>query len=363
MIYKSFSIVEIDIKLVVFYFRRHIKQRGYAMRKLLLSSTALATAAALTAGAAVADVSISAATDWQYNSRSSQIAASDGTFFSNDSEIAFKFTNKTDSGLDIGYTVEMFTDDGEGTIDESSISISGGFGKIVLGNQDGAADNYGLNALDLIAEESSIKFMQAAGTTSSISTNSDIQIGSDANKIAYHLPAMGGFTAGASIADSGAAATANAGTDTTEYGFQYTMDAGGNTITIAAASATTEAPTKDTDSQALAVKVVAGNLSIIASQSTLEGVDEDRNNVGVGVSYNMGNGMVLGAYTNKSEDDLDIGEELSLSGVEVQYTIAAGLTAAVTVEDYDYKVTAANHENTPLGDKGTVSKLTITAAF
>jgi len=333
------------------------------MRKLLLSSTALATAAVLTAGAAVADVSISAATDWQYNSRSSNITAQDGTFFSNDSEIKFAFTNKTDSGLDIAYTVEMFSDgdNGEGTIDESSISISGGFGKIVLGNQDGAADNYGLNAADAVAEESSIKF--EGGTSSSISTTSDIQIGSDANKIAYHLPAMGGFTAGASFTDSGTAAAASASTDTTEVGMQYTIDAGGNTLTLAAATATTEATTTDIDSQNLAVRVVSGNLTVIASQSTYEASDEDRNNVGVGVSYNLGNGYVLGAYTHKSEDDLDVGEELSLSGVEVQYTIAAGLTAAVTVEDYDYKVTAANHENTPLADKGTVSKLTITAAF
>ena len=40
------------------------------MRKLLLSSTALATVAALTAGTAVADVSISAATEWSHTSRS-----------------------------------------------------------------------------------------------------------------------------------------------------------------------------------------------------------------------------------------------------------------------------------------------------
>jgi len=329
------------------------------MRKLLLSSTALATAAALTAGAAVADVSITAATDWQYSSRSSQVTAKDGTFFSNDSEIAFKFTNKTDSGLTVGYTVEMFSDDGEGTIDESSISISGGFGKVVLGEQDGAADNYALNALDAIAEESAIAFASA-----SISTHSDIQIGSDANKVAYHLPAMGGFTAGASFSDSGTAAAANTGTDTTEYGFQYTMDAAGNTITLAGGSATKEAATKDTDSTALAVRVVAGNLTVIASQSTYEAVDEDRNNVGVGVSYNMGNGMVLGAYTNKSEDDLDAGEELSLTGAEVVYTIATGLKAAVTVEDYDYKYTASTHESAnTVADSGTVSKLTITASF
>ncbi|MDA0764933.1 MAG: porin, partial [Proteobacteria bacterium] len=74
----------------------------------------------------------------------------------------------------------------------------------------------------------------------------------------------------------------------------------------------------------------------------------------------MGNGMVLGAYTMKSEDDLDAGEEYSASGVEVQYTIAAGLTAVVNVSDYDYKIDSTGSAT---ADSGTISKLTIKAAF
>ena len=50
----------------------------------------------------------------------------------------------------------------------------------------------------------------------------------------------------------------------------------------------------------------------------------------------MANGMTLGAYTVKSEDDLDLGEEILATGVEASYTIAAGLTAVVNVDDYDY---------------------------
>ena len=45
------------------------------MRKLLLGTTALAAAATLTANAALADVSISGAFEWSYNSRSSNIAS------------------------------------------------------------------------------------------------------------------------------------------------------------------------------------------------------------------------------------------------------------------------------------------------
>ena len=70
------------------------------MRKLLLSTTALAAAATLSANA-LADVSISGYTEFNYQSRSSNVAASDGTSMGSDSEIKISFSNKTDSGLDI----------------------------------------------------------------------------------------------------------------------------------------------------------------------------------------------------------------------------------------------------------------------
>jgi len=336
------------------------------MRKLLLSSTALATVAALTAGTAVADVSISAATEWSHTSRSSAVTVKDGNYMATDSEVHLKFSNKTDSGLTLGYTVELDTDGGDTVNDESSLSISGGFGKIVLGNNDGAGDNYALNALDLIEEENTVN-LHAAAATASIGQNSDFAIGSsDSNKLSYHLPAMGGFTAGVSFTDASTSTTASTETDTTEYGFQYTQDVGGTTVTLAAAKGVQETATTvsvDNESDALAVKLVSGNISVIASRSSYTAADEDISNKGIGIRYDMGTGLVLGAYTHSSEDELDKGEEYDSSGVEAVYTIAAGLTAIVTVEDYDYKVVSSTHEVTPVADSGTISKVTLRATF
>jgi len=335
------------------------------MRKLLLSTTALATAAALTASAAVADVAITAASEWSYTSRSSQVALNDGSYMGSDSEIAFKFTNKTDSGLDIGYTVELESDSAAGgadlIIDESSISIAGGFGKLVLGNQDGAGDNYAMNANDALEEESGISHT-GTGATSSISTSSDFQINNDSNKISYHLPAIGGFTGGVSFTDSGSSSAANAATDTTEYGAQFNVDVAGTAITIGAATGTTEAAV-DVKSTSVGAKLVNGPITLIAATSTYKAADEDRDNKGFGIKYAMSDAISLGAYVHKSDDALDIGESLSTSGMEVNYTIASGLIAVVTVEDYTYKVDATNHEATPVADNGSVSKFTIKASF
>jgi hypothetical protein len=327
------------------------------MRKLLLGTTALAAAASIGANAALADVSISGAAEWKYLSRSSNTSTLDGTTFSDDHEMTINFTNKTDSGLDITYRVDFGTgkgDDAAFVNDETSISIAGGFGKIVLGEDDDAADAYNIDEMDLIAEEPT-----ATMASSSISTSSSIS-SDDANKVAYHLPAMGGLTAGISHTDR----TAAGGTDTTSYGAKYTMEAAGASITLGYAVVADENATQDVDMENMGMKIVSGDISVIISQGGYEANDEDRENAGASISYKMPNGMTVGAYTFKSEDDLDVGEEFTRSGAEVQYTIASGLTAVVSVDDYDYKITAANHESSnTVADSGTMTQLTIKAAF
>ena len=328
------------------------------MRKLLLGTTALAAAATLTANAALADVSISGGYEFKYASRSSNVTANDGTSFSHsDTDLTINFTNKTDSGLDITYRVDFDvfgnTESGAATMDEISLAIAGGFGKVVLGRDDDAGDAYNLDESDIIGEDASPSVTSATiGTSSSISSD-------DAMKIAYHLPAMGGLTAGISHTDRGA----EGGTDSTSYGAQYTMEAAGAAITLAYAAVNDENPTQDVDQENMGLKIVTGDLSLVISQGGKEADDEDIENQGAAISYAMPNGMTVGAYTFKSEDDLDAGEEYSKSGVEVQYTVASGLTAFINVDDYDYKEGGSDSSATHVDDSGTQTTLTIRASF
>jgi hypothetical protein len=347
------------------------------MRKLLLGTTALAAAAALSANAALADISISGYYEWKYQSTSSDITANDGTTFGSDSEIAFKFSNKTDSGLDLGLTVEMYSDGGDTTIDESSLSIAGGFGKLVLGQNDGVGDNYGVASTDLPAEE----IYAGVGSDNDMNiVNADINgLSSDSNKISYHLPAMGGLTAGVSFMNSGAAGSA----DSTEFGAKYSMNAGGAAVTIGYASGTTEAASQDTDSTVMGVKVSSGNITAAVSQATYEAAGtaavaqvngsananfvaaipatdaSDEESIGAAVSFKVNDGLTLTAHTKETDDGVTT-ETYSNSGIEIAYTIASGLTAYINVEDYDYKKgnSANNTDNA-----GTASKLTIKATF
>ena len=345
------------------------------MRKLLLGTTALAAAATLSANVAVADVSISGYYEWKYQSTSSDITANDGTTFGNDSEVKVSFTNKTDSGLTVGMAVEMEAD--AAGIDESSMFISGGFGKIVLGQHDDVGDDYGVSMNDLPGEEI---YAGVGDDNDLVLTSADIDgLSSDDNKISYHLPAMGGLKAGMSFMNSGAAGSA----DSTVFAASYSMDAGGAAITIGAASGTTEASSQDTDSQVMGIKVSSGNITAAVSQSTYEAAGtalvaatangtasnyaaavpatdaSDEESIGAAVSFKVNDGMTITVHTAETDDAVTT-ESYSNSGIELKYTIASGLTAFLNVEDYDYK--AGNSTNNT-DNAGTASKLTIKASF
>jgi outer membrane protein OmpU len=326
------------------------------MRKLLLGTSALA-AVTLTANTALADLSISGYYEWSYKSTSSTIAANDGTSFGNDSEIKFSFKNKTDSGLEVGMAVEMETD--SAGIDESNMYISGGFGKLVLGQQDGVGESYAIDAEDVVSEE----IQQYADDSSYglASGDSDIvQMASDNNKISYHIPAIGGLKAGVSFTDAGTNG-ASGTQDITTFGASYTADAGGASVTVGGATSTQDVAgaAQDTDSQNIGVKVNSGNISFIVAQSQYEAVGADEEAQGAGASMKISDNLTLGLFTNKIEDDTS-SEEYTNTGAEIAYTIASGLTAYLNVEDYDYKPGTANGM---VADSGTASKLTIKAKF
>ena len=329
------------------------------MRKILLGTTALAAAATLSANA-LADVSISGYYEWRYESRSSQVTDYDGTQFGNDSEVKIQFSNKTDSGLDVGLKMEMLSDAGDSTIQESALTISGGFGKVILGGDDGVNDIIPVAANDLIGEE----MYYTSGASLAADTELGIKNGDmagligDANSITYMLPAMGGLTAGVSYLDGGAKGDA----DGTEFGVGYSMDAGGASVTIAGATGTLEVTgqTKDRDSQTLGVSVSAGNLTATVNQATFEDFEDDEEGMAAAVSIKLSDAMKIGVFTSQVEDDDATSlEEYTNTGAELNYTIAPGLNAIINVEDYDYKAGSTGKT----ADNGTVSKLTIKATF
>ncbi len=326
------------------------------MRKLLLTSTALVAASSI-ANYAAADVSVSGAFEWGYTSQAADLTANDGNSFRTDNEVTISFSSKTDSGLTIAGRYDIDADADAAETDESSLSISGGFGKIVLGEDDGVEDAFGIHEQDLVAEEGS-----SVPASATIMTAAGESGNTDTNKVSYFTPAMGGFKAGVSSTDSGVAAT----TDRTAIGASYTLPMDGGSLVIEYNQGTTDG-TNDTDHTNYGATLKMGAMSVIVSTATKENGTDDISANGVGIKYDMGGGMYLAAASMEAEDDgstqVSAGEKekYTTSMAEVGYTIAPGLNAVVTYVDYEYKDGGTTASGTD--DSGSITKFTIKASF
>jgi len=308
----------------------------------------------------MADVSVTGNFEWDYASRDHNVSANDGNLMGHDQEVHFTFTNKTDSGLTITAYNQYSSHDG--TNDDTYVSIAGGFGTLQLGFTDGAVDTYEMNPLSLLAEEEvGTLHSSAANTTATIDTSTSGG-GANANKISYHIPAMGGLTAGITQSTS---TTLTGDDDVSQIGAKYALEASGAAITLGYSSSTTEvASAVDNDRTSMGIKVVMNGVSIMAAQGTYEAADEDRSTQSAAVSYTLANGLTVGFGTAKSEDDLDAGEEYTGNHYEASYVIATGLTAVLNVSDFDYKEGTDNGADTSGVDmNGTTTSLTLKASF
>jgi len=321
------------------------------MKKLAISA---AVVAALLSTTAMAEVSISGTSEFYYKNDDSQITANNGDSMGNtDNEIIFKFGTKTDAGLGYGIVVELATDtDSNAVVDESSMYIEGSMGKVVLGGNDAVTDNFGIGEQDIMDEE-----VTGTYTSATIQSNAgEKSYGADLTKASYFTPTFGGFQAGVSFYDSGAAGT----TDSTSYGASYTID----NLKIGYTNGMQEVASKgDNESQSLGAKLALGNATLIAAMSKVEGDDEDIDSIGFGASYKVNADITVAASTMNSEDSLDLSgtekEELTQHMLEIKYQIAPGLAGYVNYTDYDYK----NGGEASTDDNGAVTQFKIAASF
>jgi predicted porin len=177
-------------------------------------------------------------------------AASLGYAFRTNSEIKFNASGKTDAGMKWKAEVQLETDTSvsaiqsagdddnadkgfgdETVIDELWIRFSGSWGQIIVGNQDGVEDAYLTNdgysagaAGDGGTDGNWQDFIDARPTNSRLFDEpDDIAQSSDATKIIYYTPRVGGFSAGVGwTPDRGSHGQAIGTDDHTELGGQTT---------------------------------------------------------------------------------------------------------------------------------------------
>lgn len=116
-------------------------------------------------------------------------------YFRNDSEVNVKASATDDeTGLSYGVTIELETDTSStSNTDETWIYISGGFGEVRFGDEDGAVDNMKVGGFSVAAGTGGI---DGAGEVASTGIN--IANSSDNTKIRYDSPVVGGLQIGIS---------------------------------------------------------------------------------------------------------------------------------------------------------------------
>jgi hypothetical protein len=217
-----------------------------------------------------------------------------------------------------------------------------------------------MNAMGLVQEEEGGTLSTAtAGTTATIATSTSGGGGNN-NQISYHLPAMGGLTAGVSVGSG----TIAKNDEFTSFGFKYAMDAAGAAVTLGYSTKTIETTTAaDTDKVSMGVGIVVGATKLTLSQGNTETATADETATAAAISYDLGNGLVVSAGVVTSEDDKDAGEEYDMTTYEAAYTIASGLSAVLNVSDFDYENGTGSSSVSSNDYNGTTTSLTIKATF
>ncbi len=299
-------------------------------KKLLLGSTALVGAFAL-AAPAFADVQVTLSGQVEFGASAADDETIDngrGYFFFMDSETKIEAEGAADNGINYSAKVELETDaDGDGgdvNADEARVAFWGGFGRVEMGREDGAADNMFIGGEDFQAGTGGID-----GDTANLGING-VNDSGDAAKITYFTPRVGGFQLGASFTPDTGDAENDSDDDAgdieehVELGANFNTSAGGADVTISAVASIgdSEVGGEDLEDYGIGGGVEFGGLGIGAGYFIHEDLGEG-DGFTVGVKYGFGPANVSAGY---SYDNPDGGDEEGVLAFSADYGLFPGVT-------------------------------------
>ncbi|MTI09317.1 porin [Curvivirga aplysinae] len=353
------------------------------MRKILMATTAVsASVFALSAQAAEAPkVSVSGAIDIQYASESSDTDGNGGTdnlgYEDANTQLIWDIDAEADNGLAYGGRIDWRpTSD---SLDEIWIDLSGSFGKVVLGNDDGVSDvlpggtdplvgSYAYDGGFVGGENHQVG-------SAALAVESQFNTGDEA-KISYFTPAFAGFSAGFSFTpDSSVTSTTTSAnlttgavtsttTDSTSYDNHYELIAAysgefnGIGLDLGAGYYTADAATRnveDVESFEVGATVAVAGFTIGTGYfDDGDSLVASGSSASAGEGYNMAVGYSFGAtavsvgyLATEVDDATGTTDEYDNLHFDVEYTVAEGLAAYVGVQ-----LTESNDGSTGTSEEG-----------
>ncbi|MFN4283646.1 MAG: porin [Alphaproteobacteria bacterium] len=348
------------------------------MNKLLLGTTALVGASfAASAALAAPTVRIGGYMDFQAGMSSQDIdgfgpapgvAAVNnnerGFGFVTDTELLIRASDKLDNGLAWSVTIELEADTdttnagSNNNSDETYLTLSGSWGQLVLGNQDGPVDQMDMTGDGMISGigVSGAKGFRRWTNTRSFANSmhlaaADIENTSDATKVMYYTPKIAGFQFGASYsannadngrsrAQDGAGGVTGGVANWWELGAQYEGKFSDDvSFGLALASSIGDAErTVDNDVFAWRISgmVEFGGFTVSAgygddgdSRNLTATQNDDRSSYGGGVKYATGPYQVGVSYMRTKEGTGIAGggdHTADVFSLSASYALGAGLT-------------------------------------
>jgi len=313
------------------------------MRKILLASTALVAFGTVAANAA--DVTITGATDWHYITydNDSNTGAQNGSLIDFDSDVDFKFTTTTDSGLALTFATGL----NESGTDDNNLTIAGDFGSLkLIGDGEGLADA----AMDESVADNYSTLAPGLGMHGGDLNN---------NTVMYTLPAMNGLTVKAHYQDAGVSTKG----DNTAMLLEYAADVATGSVKAQYITSSTDddgaaGTSTGVDSTSMGLRVTMNDFQVTASQHNRsdDANTYDYTNDVIDVKYTGIEGVSISAFSLSGDDDENNTYDFNQSAASVTYTIAPGLTTSVTMTDSEVTDSAG----TKTADDSTVLNLKAT---
>jgi predicted porin len=295
-----------------------------------------------------------------------------------DGEIHFKGKTKLDNGITVGVNVQLEAQQGGDQIDEQYMFINGGFGQIIIGDENSAmykmhyapsdfgigmnsGDNTNWNKPVEDAEGDSISmtghFRSPFGATAI-----EPDAVNDSAKISYFTPRVSGFQLGLSYAPDGAQdnnALPNRDAVNSDYvmaGANFVQKMGGMSVAISGGYGTvTDAAEGGTEPEATSfgIKMGMGGVSAGVSYANFsDSGNNDQEGINAGVAYSSGPmGVSLAYYhgekdgNNGSAATLDGQAERDIIHLSAKYAMGPGVTFAGTLGHAVYSSDDADIDN------------------
>jgi hypothetical protein len=286
-----------------------------------------------------------------------------------DGEIHFKGSTKLDNGIKIGVNVQLEAQQGGDQIDEQYMTVSGGFGQIIIGDENSAMYKMhyapsdfgiGINSGDVTSWNNPVQ--DAEGDSISKGSSFRSPFGAtyiepdginDAAKISYFTPRVSGFQLGLSYAPDGAQdnnSVPNRDAVNSDYvmvGANFVQKMGGMSVGISGGygTATDVQGGDEPEATSFGIKMGMGGVSGGVSYANFsEHGSKDAEGINAGVAYSSGPMGVSIAYYHGEKDGsgtvgagtLDGQAEVDAFHLSAKYAMGPGVTLAGTLGHSTY---------------------------